>query len=533
MARDSAPASRSAMTRPTAEGEGMRTTLGRPDTHRHPTGPNDTPARPYLPGAQSPHRAPIPPDGPIPATLRMTPPGDPLEAQADHVAAQVMRMALPPTFPPPPHGPSGPATVDRARTPPIATASAAGSLDVEPAASGVAEVVRAPGTPLDRRTRDWFEPRFGHDFGDVRIHADASAAASAQALDAHAYTTGRHVVLSRDAPSLDSASGKQLLAHELTHVVQQRSARQRTGRIVARQKKGQPKGDQVMSWSTPHADPPVIAQVFFATNSTALTDDDKQALQRVVDAINAHKGALLPAMKIEFEGYADPRSTSYKGGNGKLAYDRAESCEGYLRTHLSAKGRSNVILKSKSKGVDRALKQFPHRYQRMVLVYVDERIPPKKERRPAKSCKSAKQRCRNILSAHAKRFTQTEQRHLSHLLKDATTQDGFLNALDPELIKIAYGLLGEMTEKEAEAFVNRFKVCTDLKHHSFAGPDATDEDVIQALKGLHERIDGALDHLVQGSAKDTMGGGGNGRRVALNKYVAKARTVSNSIYFKW
>ena len=63
----------------------------------------------------------------------------------------------------------------------------------------------------------------GHDFSDVRVHDDSAAAASAQAVNAHAYTVGSNIVFQRDQYDPSSTAGKTTLAHELTHVVQQRS----------------------------------------------------------------------------------------------------------------------------------------------------------------------------------------------------------------------------------------------------------------------------------------------------------------------
>lgn len=85
----------------------------------------------------------------------------------------------------------------------------------------VGEVVAAGGRPLDAQTRGFFEPRFGRDLGDVRIHTDGRADASARAVDALAYTVGRDVVFRRDAYAPETAQGKWLLAHELAHVLQQ------------------------------------------------------------------------------------------------------------------------------------------------------------------------------------------------------------------------------------------------------------------------------------------------------------------------
>ncbi|MUL34943.1 DUF4157 domain-containing protein [Gloeocapsopsis dulcis] len=87
----------------------------------------------------------------------------------------------------------------------------------------VHEVLRSPGQPLDPDTRDFMESRFGHDFSQVRVHTDTKAADSAQAVDALAYTVGRDVVFGADQYEPKMTEGKKLLAHELTHVVQQQS----------------------------------------------------------------------------------------------------------------------------------------------------------------------------------------------------------------------------------------------------------------------------------------------------------------------
>jgi hypothetical protein len=85
----------------------------------------------------------------------------------------------------------------------------------------VHEVLRSPGRPLDHATRASMEPRFGHDFSRVRIHTDARAAESAQAVDALAYTVGHNIVFGAGQSTMQTQAGKKLLAHELTHVVQQ------------------------------------------------------------------------------------------------------------------------------------------------------------------------------------------------------------------------------------------------------------------------------------------------------------------------
>jgi len=86
----------------------------------------------------------------------------------------------------------------------------------------VHDVLSAPGQPLDAGTRAFMEPRFGFDFSRVRVHTDARAAGSAQAVNALAYTVGHNVVFGTGQYAPGTNEGRRLLAHELTHVVQQR-----------------------------------------------------------------------------------------------------------------------------------------------------------------------------------------------------------------------------------------------------------------------------------------------------------------------
>ena len=77
------------------------------------------------------------------------------------------------------------------------------------------------GNTISKKTKDFFEPRFGYDFSDVKIHNNTSAARSAQSINALAYTTGNNIVFNENQYSPETDSGKRLLAHELTHVIQQ------------------------------------------------------------------------------------------------------------------------------------------------------------------------------------------------------------------------------------------------------------------------------------------------------------------------
>ena len=89
------------------------------------------------------------------------------------------------------------------------------------AACPASETVRGNGAPLDGAVRSVMEQRFAHDFSGVRVHSDSQAAGSAAALQARAYTLGKHLVFGAGQYAAGSAAGQRLIAHELAHVVQQ------------------------------------------------------------------------------------------------------------------------------------------------------------------------------------------------------------------------------------------------------------------------------------------------------------------------
>ncbi|MFB7548962.1 DUF4157 domain-containing protein [Streptomyces sp. NPDC056154] len=90
--------------------------------------------------------------------------------------------------------------------------------------SAVHDVVSSGGgQPLDSETRADLEGRMGADFSDVRIHTGSAAHESAKGVGAHAYTVGNNVVFQRDAYDPSTPQGRTTLAHELTHVIQQRN----------------------------------------------------------------------------------------------------------------------------------------------------------------------------------------------------------------------------------------------------------------------------------------------------------------------
>ncbi|MGH7512923.1 MAG: DUF4157 domain-containing protein [Gemmatimonadales bacterium] len=184
--------------------------------------------------------------GAIQTKLAASRPGDEYEQEADHLSDQVMRMPE--------------STLQRAchcggtcrgcqmeqagNEPEPLQTKRIGSNDPAstPAPSTVYEVLASPGYPLDAASRAFMEPRFGHDFSRVRVHTGANAAESARAVGAHAYTVGHDIVFGAGQLVPGTTAGRRLLAHELTHVIQQAGGRAQ--RHVARTASLEPRRDE-------------------------------------------------------------------------------------------------------------------------------------------------------------------------------------------------------------------------------------------------------------------------------------------------
>jgi|GEM_PF-2996018 len=159
---------------------------------------------------------------------------DPLEREADRVADAVMRGAPAAVTPAAPSvsrlqrcscgGGGEKCAACRAEEEQALQRAASGEGALAVAPPLVHDILASPGEPLGREARAFLEPRFGRGFGDVRVHTDARAAESARAVGAVAYTVGSHLVFGTGAYRPGSPDGRRLLAHELTHVVQQGGA---------------------------------------------------------------------------------------------------------------------------------------------------------------------------------------------------------------------------------------------------------------------------------------------------------------------
>lgn len=182
----------------------------------------------------------------IQPTLRVSEPDDPAEREASRVAEEVMeasderhKMATAERSEHPSGGRNG-TSVSRPSTTPIEDRTP--RIDESPRSCGPTseqqageDVERALGSssggkPLPPATRSFFEPRFGRNFGDVRVHTGEEAADLNRQLDAKAFTDGSDVYFGEGQYRPETPAGKQLLAHELTHAIQQTGS----GRTVDR-----------------------------------------------------------------------------------------------------------------------------------------------------------------------------------------------------------------------------------------------------------------------------------------------------------
>jgi hypothetical protein len=133
---------------------------------------------------------------PLQRKLKINTPGDIYEQEADRVAGRTLQ------------------------TKPSSQASHSGNVEAPPI---VHQALQSPSQPLSNDVRHSLEPRIGQGLGDVRVHTDQVAAESATAVNASAYTVGQHVVFGPGQFAPHTRTGQQLLAHELTHVAQQRA----------------------------------------------------------------------------------------------------------------------------------------------------------------------------------------------------------------------------------------------------------------------------------------------------------------------
>jgi hypothetical protein len=189
--------------------------------------------------------------------LQVSQPNDAAEREADRVASEVTHSPAAQHAAPCSCG----GTCNKCRGVQRKATSGAGVTGNLP--PEVNDVLRSPGQPLDPQTGAAMSSRFGRDFSHVQVHTDARASASAEALHAEAYTVGHQMVFRQGRYSPSTGSGRRLLAHELTHVVQQGHA----------------------APAAQHSGPAIVHAPSGALQRTATPDDEKQKSE----AIESHR----------------------------------------------------------------------------------------------------------------------------------------------------------------------------------------------------------------------------------------------------
>ena len=153
--------------------------------------------------------------------LRVSTPGDTAEREAQEVGRRIAAMPGPAASPPDnlvPLRRGFAGTVQR---------RAIGPTVANPAVTRGIETTRGAGAPLSQGLRDFMEPRFRADFSGVRLHRGSEAAAMSNALNAHAFTVGRDIYFNDGQFKPDTHAGRELIAHELAHTIQQGGVIQR------------------------------------------------------------------------------------------------------------------------------------------------------------------------------------------------------------------------------------------------------------------------------------------------------------------
>lgn len=215
---------------------------------------------------------------------------DPFEREADRVADEAL---------------AGPVDADCANAPPRIQRFGGAPLDETAAApASVSRALEGPGRPLEPALRHHMEQRLGSDFSRVRVHADAAAEKSARDISAHAYTVGQDVVFGADRYAPDTDEGRRLLAHELTHVVQQSGVNANLARVHRK--------------AAPPSEIEMPAEYAFALDERKRTDKKYARRLGRQDAARLRKSGTLSA---------DDRAEV----NAKLRFFEGEALSAYIR----------------------------------------------------------------------------------------------------------------------------------------------------------------------------------------------------------
>ncbi|BDI30383.1 hypothetical protein CCAX7_24340 [Capsulimonas corticalis] len=332
-------------------------------------GPDDDNAAPNVdPGGAAPGLPPT-----MQAKLTVSQAGDPLEREADTVADRVMRTEAPMVQ----RECAGPGKCDcpkcRQEQEEKLARAGEGSAVTEDAAPLVQSVVGSTGQPLDTATREFMEPRFGHDFSRVRIHADTQASRSAEAVSARAYAIGPDIAFRSGEYQPGTSEGKRLLAHELTHTIQQGAA--------LRQVMRDPNFTPAPANTSPASAPPpasapaanVPASAKTVTYKGHTLYGDPAAAKTMIDKMLATDG-----YKTTLEFLDDLSTLTTRDADFNAAFKPEQNTEANLCVNTTAGVRASVV-----KAHEDLLTEFPAEAKKkagIILTESEKRINAERER---------------------------------------------------------------------------------------------------------------------------------------------------------
>ncbi|MCL2161230.1 MAG: DUF4157 domain-containing protein [Betaproteobacteria bacterium] len=212
----------------------------------------------------------------------------PLEREADAIAKRVTHMPAPI---------AGQASSEPRSQPPQATliqtkvSTPTTATQASPQVESGLSSLNSGGAPLDTTTRAFFEPRFGQDFSQVRIHTGSNAARMNESLNAKAFTLGNDIAFAPNQYSANTSTGRDLLGHELAHVVQQRNmnggvAQAKLIQCKAKNKKPDPTDEVIVfdeaAGITSQSDPEDLEHYFKHSLGVSSTQDLPEDFQRLI-----------------------------------------------------------------------------------------------------------------------------------------------------------------------------------------------------------------------------------------------------------
>jgi outer membrane protein OmpA-like peptidoglycan-associated protein len=263
--------------------------------------------------------------------LTVNAPGDKHEQEADSMANKV----------------TGSAT----HTSGLSTATSLPALEKEEGNGSsklVNDVLRSGGRPLKNETKGFMESRFGYDFSNVRIHDDSKAAQSAESLNAKAYTHGSNIVFNKNV-DYNSTGGQHLLAHELSHVVQQ-SGTGASNNMIQRQPLSPDKDAAMPSVDLRDSASPLLASALGSAEISRFKLGNAEIPKEGMDTLRYSAKQILYFLQkfslssVTIKGHTDKVGTDEK--NVSLGQERADA----VKAFLLQEGVPEAIMSTESKG---------------------------------------------------------------------------------------------------------------------------------------------------------------------------------------